>query len=191
MMADMPIYEFDGRVPAISTAAYLAPSAIVVGDVTIGPDCYIGHGAILRGDYGTIIVGAATAIEEGVIVHARPQDRTVIGQRVTVGHGAMIHNATVHDGATIGMRAVVSDFAVVGEGALIGELSLVKRGQQVPARAIAVGSPARVIGEVGAEQSDMAVWAKELYVELARRYDAALREISRDQVRSPDASEPA
>jgi carbonic anhydrase/acetyltransferase-like protein (isoleucine patch superfamily) len=181
----MPLYEFDGRVPAISPAAYLAPSAIVVGDVTIGPDCYVGHGAILRGDYGTIVVGAATAIEEGVIVHARPQDRAVLGQRVTVGHGAMIHNATIHDGATIGMRAVVSDFAVVGAGALVGELSLVKRGQEVPARAIAVGAPARVIGEVGPEQSDMAVWAKELYVELAHRYEAALREIPRAAVRAP------
>lgn len=186
----MPIYEFDGRVPTISAAAYLAPSAIVIGDVTIGPDCYIGHGAILRGDYGTIVVGAATAIEEGVIVHARPQDRTIIGDRVTVGHGAMIHNATVRDGATVGMRAVVSDFAVVGEGALIGELGLVKRGQQVPARAIAVGAPARVIGEVGPEQSDMMVWAKELYVDLAHRYPAALREIGRDQVRDPGAARP-
>jgi carbonic anhydrase/acetyltransferase-like protein (isoleucine patch superfamily) len=182
----MPIYEFDGRVPAISTAAYLAPSAIVIGDVTIGPDCYVGHGAILRGDYGTIVVGAATAIEEGVIVHARPQDRTVLGQRVTVGHGAMIHNATVHDGATIGMRAVVSDFAEVGAGALVGELSLVKRGQRVPPGAIVVGAPARVIGAVGAGQHDMAVWAKELYVELARRYQATLREIPRSAVREPE-----
>jgi phenylacetic acid degradation protein len=191
MMPVMPIYEFDGRVPAISTAAYIAPSAIVIGDVTIGPDCYIGHGAILRGDYGTIVIGAATAIEEGVIVHARPQDRTVIGDRVTVGHGAMIHNTTVRDGATIGMRAVVSDFSVVGEGALIGELSLVKRGQQVPAKAIAVGAPARIIGEVGPEQSDMAVWAKELYVDLARRYPTALREVSREQVRDPAAQKSA
>jgi carbonic anhydrase/acetyltransferase-like protein (isoleucine patch superfamily) len=189
-MPDMPIYEFDGRVPAISAAAYIAPTAVIVGDVTIGPDCYVGHGAILRGDYGTIVIGAATAIEEGVIVHARPQDRTVIGERVTVGHGAMIHNATVHDGATIGMRAVVSDFSVVGEGALIGELSLVKRGQQVPARAIAVGAPVRVIGEVGLAQSDMAVWAKELYVDLAHRYEAALREIPRAQVRAPEESAP-
>jgi carbonic anhydrase/acetyltransferase-like protein (isoleucine patch superfamily) len=186
----MPIYEFDGRVPAISASAYLAPTAVVVGDVTIGPDCYIGHGAILRGDYGTIVVGAATAIEEGVIVHARPQDRTVLGQRVTVGHGAMIHNATVRDGATVGMRAVVSDFAEVGEGALIGELSLVKRGQRVPAGAIAVGAPVRVIGEVGPEQADMAVWAKELYVDLAHRYQAALREIPRADVQDPDGSAP-
>jgi carbonic anhydrase/acetyltransferase-like protein (isoleucine patch superfamily) len=184
----MPIYDFDGRVPAISAAAYLAPSAVIIGDVSIGADCYVGHGAILRGDYGSIVIGEATAIEEGVIIHARPQDRTVLGQRVTVGHGAMIHNATVHDGATIGMRAVVSDFAEVGAGALIGELSLVKRGQQVPARAIAVGSPVRVIGEVGPEQSDMAVWAKDLYVDLARRYEVALKEIPREQVREPGAT---
>mgnify|MGYP001825072968 CR=1 FL=1 len=95
----MAIYEFEGRTPRISPTAYVAPSAQVIGDVVIGEECYVGHGAILRGDYGTIEVGDGTAVEEGVIVHARPEDKTVFGKRVTLGHGAMIHNAVVRDEA--------------------------------------------------------------------------------------------
>jgi carbonic anhydrase/acetyltransferase-like protein (isoleucine patch superfamily) len=176
----MPIYAFDERVPSISDSAYIAPTAVVIGDVTIGDSCYIGHTAVLRGDYGAIVIGSGTAIEEGVIVHARPDDRTVIGDRVTVGHGAMIHNAVIQDGATIGMRAVISDFSEVGPGALVGEQALVRRSQKVPEAAIAIGVPARVVGRVGEEQSDMMVWAKEVYVDLAHRYPTALTEISRN-----------
>ncbi len=184
----MPIYAFEDKRPALSDSAFIAPTAVIVGDVTIGDDCYIGHGAILRGDYGRIVVGASSAIEEGAIVHARPDDETVIGDRVTVGHGAMIHNAQIKDGATIGMRAVISDFSVVGEGALIGEQALVRRHQEIPPRSIAVGIPARVIGEVGSGQSDMMVWAKEVYVDLARRYPRSLREISREEARDRDGA---
>ena len=98
----MTLYSFEGRVPQVAPSAYVAPSAQVIGRVVVGEDCYVGHGAILRGDYGTILVGDGTAVEDGVIVHARPDDTTRFGKRVTLGHGAMIHNATVHDGAVIG-----------------------------------------------------------------------------------------
>ena len=135
----MALYEFEGKVPRIAASAYVAPSAQVIGSVTIGESCYICHGAILRGDYGSIEVGDGTAIEEGVIVHARPGDITRFGRRVTVGHGAMVHNATIHDGAVLGMRATVSDFSEVGEGAIVGEATLVKQHQKIPPRAIAVG----------------------------------------------------
>jgi carbonic anhydrase/acetyltransferase-like protein (isoleucine patch superfamily) len=176
----MPIYAFEGKRPTISDTTFVAPTAVIVGDVTIGADCYIGHGAILRADYGRIVVGQGTAIEEGVIVHARPDDETIIGDRVTVGHGAMIHNARIEEGATIGMRSVISDFSVVSANALIGEQALVRRNQKVPPKAIAIGVPSRVVGEVGPEQWDMMVWAKELYVDLAHRYSTGLVEITRD-----------
>jgi tRNA-Thr(GGU) m(6)t(6)A37 methyltransferase TsaA len=168
----MPIYQFEGKRPTIAPTAYVAPTALVIGRVDIGERCYIGHGAILRGDYGAIEIGDESAVEEGVIIHARPEDWTRIGQRVTVGHGAMIHNATIHDGAVIGMRAVISDFSEVGAGAIVGEMSLVKNKQQVPPRKVAVGVPARVVGDVDERHRDMAHWAKDLYVALAGRYAA-------------------
>jgi tRNA-Thr(GGU) m(6)t(6)A37 methyltransferase TsaA len=173
----MPIYEFEGRVPCIAASAYVAPSAQVIGDVDIGERCYVGHGAILRGDYGAIRIGAGTAVEEGVIVHARPGDATEIGRRVTLGHGAMVHNATIRDGAVIGMRATVSDFSVVGAGAIVGEMTLVRQRQRIPARRVAVGVPAVVVGTVSGRHRAMTVWAKELYVDLARRYPAGLRRL--------------
>jgi carbonic anhydrase/acetyltransferase-like protein (isoleucine patch superfamily) len=173
----VPIYEFEGKGPDIAPTAYLAPSAQVIGDVSIGADCYVGHGAILRGDYGRVEVGEATAVEEGVIIHARPDDVTRIGRRVTLGHGAMVHNATIHDEAVIGMRAVVSDFSDVGAGAIVGEMTLVKQRQVIPARKVAVGVPARVVGDVDPRHADMTTWAKELYVDLARRYPEGLKRI--------------
>ncbi|RLB64595.1 MAG: gamma carbonic anhydrase family protein, partial [Deltaproteobacteria bacterium] len=83
----MALYTFEDRKPDVAATAYVSPTAQVIGDVAIGERCYIGHGAILRGDYGSIEIGDETAVEEGVIVHARPQDWTRIGKRVTIGHG--------------------------------------------------------------------------------------------------------
>jgi len=166
----MTIYSFEGAQPDIATSAYVSPTAQVIGHVTIGERCYVGHGAILRGDYGSIEIGDETAVEEAVIVHARPADWTRIGKRVTIGHGAMIHNATIRDGAVIGMRAVVSDFSEVGEGAIIGEMGLVRNGQQVPPRKVALGVPVKIVGDVDERHGDMTRWAKELYVDLAARY---------------------
>lgn len=182
----MPLYAFEDRVPSIDQSAYVAPSAVIIGDVVIGRDCYVGPGAILRGDYGRIEIGAGSAVEEGVILHARPDGVTAIGDRVTLGHGAIVHNAIVEDGAVIGMRAVVSDFSRVGAGAIVGEAALVRRDQVVPEGAIAFGVPARVIGKVGEAQEDMLVHAKDLYIDLARRYPKALREIDREACQSQE-----
>ncbi len=165
----MPIYSFEGKTPTIPDTTYVAPSASIIGSVTIGERCYIGHGVTLRGDWGSIEIGNETAIEEEVFVHARPDDSTRIGNRVTLGHGALVHNAVIQDGAVIGMRALVSDFSVVGKSAIVGEMGLVKRNQQVPEKAIAVGVPVRVIGEVDDERLKTHKWAKDLYVDLARR----------------------
>ncbi|MEW6363491.1 MAG: gamma carbonic anhydrase family protein [Acidobacteriota bacterium] len=186
----MPVYAFEERHPDIAGSAYVSPSAQIIGRVTIGESCYIGHGAILRGDYGSIEIGDETAVEEGVIVHARPEDCTRIGKRVTVGHGAMIHNATIRDGAVIGMRAVVSDFSEVGEGAIVGEMTLVKNSQKIPPRRIAVGVPARVTGEVNERHAPMTHWAKDLYVSLAARYLAgAMVEVQRSRTGATRSAE--
>jgi carbonic anhydrase/acetyltransferase-like protein (isoleucine patch superfamily) len=168
----MALYQFEGRTPKVGQGSFVAESALVIGDVQIGKDAYIGHGVILRGDYGTIIVGEGTAIEEGAIVHARPDDRTVFGRFVTVGHGAMIHNAQIKDNAVIGMRATISDYSVVGEWAIIGEMGLVKNSQHVPDRRVAVGVPVRVVSEVNEKQKEFWSYGKKLYIDMAHRYIA-------------------
>lgn len=166
----MALFRFEDRVPQVDASAWVAESALVIGDVRIGKNVYVGHGAIVRGDYGTIIIGDGTAIEEGVIVHARPMDQTVFGERVTVGHGAMIHNATIGDDAVIGMRSTISDYSVVGQWAIIGEMSLVKNRQEIPPRVIAVGVPAQVIGPIEERHERMWSYGKKLYIEMAKRY---------------------
>lgn len=166
----MALYRFEGHIPQVAPGSFVADSALVIGDVRIGKDTYIGHGVILRGDYGTIIVGEGTAIEEGAIVHARPEDQTVFGNSVTVGHGAMVHNAHIKDYAVIGMRATISDYSIVGEWAIIGEMGLVKNKQQVPDGSVAVGVPVRVVSKVSKQQKEFWSYGKKLYTEMARRY---------------------
>jgi carbonic anhydrase/acetyltransferase-like protein (isoleucine patch superfamily) len=167
----MALYQFEEHKPRVAPGAFIAESALVIGDVQIGRDAYIGHGVILRGDYGKIIVGEGTAVEEGVIVHARPNDRTIFGKFVTVGHGSMIHNAQIKDYAVIGMRSTISDFSVVGEWAIIGEMGLVKNNQNVPDGVVAVGVPVKVICKVDTKQKEFWSYGKKLYVEMAHRYN--------------------
>jgi carbonic anhydrase/acetyltransferase-like protein (isoleucine patch superfamily) len=183
----MAIYAFEGRLPAIAPSAYIAPSAIVVGDVRIGEQCYIGHGAILRGDYGTILIGGGSGVEEGAILHARPGDCCRIGQQVTVGHGAAIHNALVRDFAVVGIRAVLCDFSELGRWSILGEMALLKNSQAVADEKIAVGVPARVVGEVRDEHVRRWEYGKRLYMDLARRYlEGGMREIARGEALAPD-----
>ncbi|OQA89391.1 MAG: 2,3,4,5-tetrahydropyridine-2,6-dicarboxylate N-acetyltransferase [bacterium ADurb.Bin236] len=173
----MPIYSFEGRRPKIDESAWVFPNAVIIGDVTLGREVYVGAGAILRGDYGSIEVGDGSAIEEGVIIHARPEDRTSIGRNAMLGHGAMVHNAVIEDDAVIGMRAVVSDYSRVGEWAIIGEGGLVRNSQIVPPRTVALGVPVKVVGDIKENHIQMWSWAKELYRGLARRYPAGLERI--------------
>jgi len=174
----MPIYEYDGRLPRVDPTAWIAPGAEVIGDVRIGPECYIGFGVILRGDYGTIDIGPGCAVEEGVIVHARPQGVAVFGKEVTIGHGAMIHNAQIEDYAVIGMCAVISDYAKVGRWAIIGEMGLVKSKQQVPSEVIAIGRPVQIQGPVEPRHKTMWTFGKKVYRELARTNAQKLKRVA-------------
>ncbi len=176
----MPIYDFEGRVPQIDPTAWIAPTATLIGDVRVGPHCYVGWGAILRGDYGTIEIGEGTAIEEGVIVHARPNDKTTFGREVTVGHGAMIHNAFIDDYAVLGMRSTVSDYAKVGKWTIIGEMGLVRSKQEVPPEVIAHGVPVEVKGPIRDLDRQIWTWGKKIYQELAKRNKTGMKLIGTD-----------
>ena len=170
-------FEFEGRKPQVGQGTYVHPSAEVIGAVVIGADCWIGPGARLRGDYGTILVGDGTSIEDNCVVHARPGETTRIGSRVTVGHAAVIHNATVGDHAVIGMGSIVSDWATIGTWSVVGEGAVVRQGQDVPPGSIAVGVPAKILDKPVSDEYK-AQWSrfKDLYVDLARRYPDGLKE---------------
>ena len=170
------INSFEGKTPVIDPDAYIHPSADVLGEVRIGAGCWVGPGARIRGDYGRIVIGQNTAVEDNVVIHARPDEQTTIGDWVTMGHGAIVHNCTVRGWAMIGMGAVVSDWAEIGEWAMIGEGAVVRQSQQIPAERIAVGVPAKVI-EKPVSEEHKAEWRhwKEVYVGLVDRYKRGLR----------------
>jgi phenylacetic acid degradation protein len=172
----MALYEFEGNRPSIGEGSFIPESADVIGNVTIGEKCFIGVGARIRGDYGTIVIGNRTSVQENVVIHARDGDRTVVGDNVQLGHGCILHNCTVKNNAVIGVGAIISDYAVVGDWAIIGEGAVVRG--NVPDGAIAVGVPAKIVGEVTAEQRKEWLYYKNKYAELASvRYPAGFKRI--------------
>lgn len=164
------LYRFRDNEPQFGNDTYISEHALLIGDVRIGDNCYIGHGAILRGDYGTIDIGSGTAVEEGVVMHAPPGCTCHVGKSVTIGHGAVIHSSHIGDYAVIGMGAIVSIFAEVGEGTIVAEGSSVIMKQVVPPGVIVTGNPARVLRNVSEENRKFWSWGKQLYVDLAKEY---------------------
>lgn len=164
------LYEFDGREPVIGDGSYVSETALVIGDVRIGKTCYIGHGAILRGDYGTIEIGDGTAIEEGAVIHAPPAETYSIGQMVTVGHGAILHGKSIGNFAVIGMGCVLSLWSEVGEYSIIGEGAVVTLKASIPPRVVAAGNPARVIRDVTPKDEKRWSLGKQYYIDLSKKY---------------------
>ncbi|MBI5446739.1 MAG: gamma carbonic anhydrase family protein [Deltaproteobacteria bacterium] len=172
----MAIYEFEGKRPTIGNTSFVPESADIVGDVTIGEACFIGMGVRIRGDYGTIVIGDRSSVQENAVIHARDGGRTVVGSYVQLGHGSILHNCTVKDHAVVGIGAILGDYSVVGDWAIIGEGALVRG--YIPDGAIAVGIPAKVIGQVTDRHKEEWQFYKDLYADLAsRRYPAGLRRI--------------
>ncbi len=172
----MALYEFEGKRPAVDPTAFVPETADVIGDVTIGPGCFVGVGARLRGDYGTIVIGARTSIQENVVIHARDGDRTTVGSNVQLGHGCILHNCTVKDNAVVGLGAILTDFSVVGDWAIVGEGAVVRG--EIPDGKIAVGIPAKVIGDVTEAHKREWQYYKDKYAELATvRFPKGLKRI--------------
>jgi carbonic anhydrase/acetyltransferase-like protein (isoleucine patch superfamily) len=164
------IYAFDGKEPDISKNAYVSDQAVVLGDVKIGDDCYVGPGAILRADYGRIEIGIGTAVEEGVLIHVFPDCTCRIGERVTFGHGAIIHARSIGDLAVIGMGAVASIDTTIGERTIVAEGAVVRMKQTIQSAVVVAGNPARVIRKVTPEDEERWKDGKQHYVDLVKKY---------------------
>ena len=163
-------YSFDARVPSVGSGTYVNETAQVIVDVRIGKNCYVGHGAILRGDYGAIEIGDEAVIEEGVLVHAPPDEHCTIGNRVVVGHGAIIHARSIGDSAMIGMGAILSIRSEIGSRSIIAEGAVVRREQQVPASVVMAGNPSRKVREITEIDRDNEDMSVGLYTNLAKKY---------------------
>jgi len=164
------LYRFDGKEPKAGKDSYISETAIVIGNVVIGNNCYIGHGSVLRGDYNSIEIGDGTAVEEGVIIHSPPGETNRIGMMVTIGHRAMLHGKSVGDYSVIGMGAILSIRSEIGEHAIIAEGAVVKMYQSIPNGVVAAGNPARVVRKISKKDKVFWDWTKQLYINLANKY---------------------
>ncbi|MDI9879514.1 gamma carbonic anhydrase family protein [Flectobacillus longus] len=150
---------------------FIAPNASVMGDVTFGKGVSVWYGAVIRADVEIIIIGDNTNIQDTSVLHADPGDPTIIGDSVTVGHGAIVHGAVVGDGSLIGMRATVLNKAKIGKGCIIGAHALVTEKMEIPDYSLAVGAPAKVIRQLTPEQAEKMKLGAQHYVDMAERHD--------------------
>lgn len=169
----MPIYALGDRVPTIHPDAFVHPDAVVIGTVTLGADSSVWPGAVLRGDYGTIIVGERTSIQDGAVVHAVAEFPTEIGSDCVIGHIAHLEGCVIHDGALVGSGSVVLHHAHVHTGATVAAGCVVTNNFVVPANALAVGVPAKI--KENASSVEAIQYGAKSYVENARRYRTDLR----------------
>ncbi|WP_425955890.1 gamma carbonic anhydrase family protein [Xylanimonas sp. McL0601] len=164
------VLPFDDHVPEIHPTAWLAPTATVIGRVRIGPRASVFYGAVLRGDMDEIELGEGSNLQDNCVVHTDTGVPTRIGANVGVGHAAIVHGATVGDGALIGMGATLLNGSVVGEGAFVAAGALLREGQEVPAHHLAVGVPAKVRGELDEAGRERVRRNALEYQELAERH---------------------
>ncbi len=166
----MAKYEFGGKRPAVGDGTWVHETAQLIGDVVVGSGCFIGAGAVLRGDFGSCRVGDRSSVQESCAMHSRPGEVCSVGSDSTIGHGAVLHGCKVGDRAVVGIHCVVADGAEVGNDCIIGENSLVKAGMKIPAGSLAAGSPAVVKGPLKESQIMMKNAGAALYSELAAKY---------------------
>jgi carbonic anhydrase/acetyltransferase-like protein (isoleucine patch superfamily) len=172
-------YSLGGKqVTLLGEGHFIAPGAVVIGDVVLHDKASVWFNCVLRGDADRIEIGAGSNIQDGTVVHADSGFPTKVGEKVTVGHNAMLHGCTIGDGSLVGIGAVVLNGATVGKGCLIGANALVTEGMEVPDGSLVLGSPAKIKSQLSVEQQEMLLVNAEHYVENGQRYISELEEQS-------------
>lgn len=160
------IFEFDGYVPVVHETAFVHPNATVTGNVVIGKHVYIGPGAAVRGDWGEIIIEDGCNVQENCTIHMFPGVTVTLKEGAHIGHGAIIHGATIGRNCLVGMNAVIMDRVEVGDESIVGALAFVGADTQIPARSVVVGNPAKVIKEVSDEMLSWKTEGTRIYQQL-------------------------
>ena len=171
----MPLYEFDGVAPKIDPDAYVHPDAVIIGDVVVGPESTVWPQAVMRGDYGTITIGARSSIQDGTVIHAGPGFPTLVGDGCVVGHLTHLEGCRLEDSSLAGSCSVILHHAVVSSGATVGANAVVPNNMVIPPGALAIGVPAKIFE--GRSDQFMIGISAEQYVENGKRYRASLRRI--------------
>lgn len=172
----MALYEFEGKRPVIGKDSFIHPQAVIIGDVKIGDNCYVGAGAVVRGDYGTIVIGNGSNIQENCVLHAEPETTALLVENVLVGHGAIVHGpCTIHKNVLIGMGSVISNQCEIETESLIAAGSVLPPGRKIPARQLAMGNPAKAVRELDENLLQYNAIAIKLYQDLAIRCQTGLK----------------
>lgn len=173
----MPCYDFEGVRPVVDPTAFVHPTAVLIGDVIIGPGCLIGPGASLRGDIGRLTVQQGSNVQDNCVVHCFPGKDVMIEPNGHVGHGSILHGCTIKRNALIGMNAVIMDDAEIGEDSFVAAMAFVKAGTIVPPRTLVAGIPAKTLRELRDDEIAWKTQGTGHYQHLARRYLATASEV--------------
>ncbi|MDR0476355.1 MAG: transferase hexapeptide repeat family protein [Desulfobulbaceae bacterium] len=167
--AALRVFALDGVTPVVDPRAFVHPSAVLIGDVIVGPGCYVGPNACLRGDFGRVVLGQGVNVQDTCVLHSFPGEEVVVEQNGHVGHGAVLHGCRIGKNVLVGMNAVIMDGASIGESAIIAACSFVKAGYTSPARVLLAGVPAKVLRELSDDEISRKGLATRAYQELSIR----------------------
>ena len=173
----MPYYEINGMIPVVDPTAFVHPTAVLTGDVIVGPRCYVGPAASLRGDFGRIVLEAGSNVQDCCVMHGFPGTDTRVEEDGHIGHGAVLHGCVVRRNAMVGMNAVVMDEAVIGESAIVAACAFVKAGVEIPPRTLALGTPAKVLRTLTDEEIAWKISGTKSYQDLTVRSLKTLKEV--------------
>jgi phenylacetic acid degradation protein len=173
----MTAYSIEGVIPVVDPSAFVHPSAVLIGDVRVGPGCYVGPLASLRGDFGRVTVGPGANVQDGCVLHCFPGRDVLVEEDGHIGHGAILHGCTIGRGVLVWMNSVVMDGAVIGEYSFVGANSFIPADVEVPARHVIVGNPAKVIRPLTEEEMAWKANGTGVYQQLARRSLATLQPV--------------
>ena len=173
----MPLFAFEGQQPTVSPSAWIAPTATLIGDVRVEDEASVWYGAVLRADFGPIIIRRGANVQDGSVLHGGSDPVTEVGEGATIGHLCVVHGAVIGAEALIGNGATVLDGAVVGSRALVAAGATVPPGMKVPAGMLVAGTPARIAREVSGSARIWVDSNPEIYRALARRHAAGVRPV--------------
>jgi phenylacetic acid degradation protein len=185
-MISLRVYAIDGMVPVVDPTAFVHPSAVLIGDVIVGPDCYVGPCASLRGDFGRIILERGANVQDSCVMHGFPGTDTVVEENGHIGHGAVLHGCRIQRNALVGMNAVIMDNAVIGESTIVAACAFVKAGADIPAGSLVAGMPAKVIRQLSEQEIAWKSEGTSTYHELTRRSLATMVETAPLTAMEPD-----
>lgn len=171
------VYAIDEIVPVVDPTAYVHPTAVLIGDVVVGPGVYVGPLASLRGDFGRIVMKQGSNLQDTCVVHGTYHHETIIDVDGHIGHGAVLHGCIIQRNAMVGMNAVVMDGAVIGEASIVGAMAFVKAGMVVPPRQLLMGSPARIVRELSDQEVENKTYATRQYQRLTTRSLATMQRV--------------